>query len=158
MGHPAPVRAGGGLHTCGMDLKTREDDDQRMFETLPLPKVAVLGGDPVVGHAIQALLQSAGYETRLVPGPFTADTEDALVDAGLLLIVPDPDCWSPDNPFAHDVKGSAAGGAPILELVPFLGEVEPVQGHQIPWPCRLEDLQQKIEEILSATRSGRHFE
>jgi DNA-binding response OmpR family regulator len=113
-------------------------------------KVIVVGGDPVVGRSLEVLLQAAGYNVRFQPEPAADGLAELLVDARLLLVVPALSAESGNA--LTDVVIRTATKIPILELLPANGgEAVGIQGADaVPWPCPLEELQQRIQAALLA--------
>jgi hypothetical protein len=113
--------------------------------------VAILGGNSVVGRALEALLRGAGYDTRLIEEPVTSRPEELLLSVELLLVAPTPSTRSRER--FLDGLGSMPGTAdiPILTLYSVVKRVLAYQTGLVPWPCRLEELKAEIEAALRAT-------
>ena len=102
----------------------------------------------MVGRSLEVLLQAAGYDVRLHPEPAADGLDELLVDAGVLLVVP---ALSTEARNAlTDVVIRTATKIPILELLPASGgETVGIQGADgVPWPCLMEELQQRIQAAL----------
>jgi hypothetical protein len=113
--------------------------------------VAILGGNSVVGRALEALLRGAGYDTRLIEEPVTGKPEELLWGVELLLVAPTPSTRSRER--FLDGLGSMPGtaGIPILTLYSVAKRVVAYQTGLVPWPCRLEELKAEIDAALRAT-------
>jgi hypothetical protein len=105
--------------------------------------VAIVGEDPIVGQALEALLHTAGYGTRFVTYPVIDYSRNILADIHIVLLMPRSSNTSR--------KGSTAAttNIPILELVSEPHEVQPLRGRQVRWPCRLEQLRREIGAALA---------
>ena len=113
-------------------------------------KVTILGGDPVVGEALEVLLQAAGYDARFQPEPSAAGLGELLKDSRLLLVAPglSAEC----RKALVDMAVGPAKKIPVLELIPADGgEAVDIQGvDTTPWPCPQEELQRKIRASMLA--------
>ncbi len=117
---------------------------------LPSPDatpVGVLGGDPVVGRALEQLLRSAGYAARFVTET-SLDEPQALDGLKLLLFADEAEAGR---------RGSALGGLgdalkgaslPILELAASPDGSKDGAAGVLPWPCRVDELRERIEAAL----------
>ena len=108
----------------------------------------VVGGDPVVGRSLEVLLQAAGYDVRFHPEPLADGLSGLLADCRLLLVVPALSAES--RKALTDAVIRTATKIPILQLRPAnRGEAVGIQGaYAVPWPCPLEELQQRIQAAL----------
>lgn len=113
--------------------------------------IVVVGGDAVVGHALQLLLRGSGYDAR-VEALSTFGAGGAPLDAGLILLAPGLDEWDRGAVLAYVDAVHRGGGLPVVELVPAATSV-PRDGHVLlPWPCRTEDLEREIGAALEGAR------
>lgn len=111
-------------------------------------QVVVFGGDPVVGRGLELLIRSAGYSTSFV----TEESFDAsgLVLGGQILLF----LALGMSPERREACMSLVAGSPGLAGVPILELVWPSENtrdgteHQIPWPCRVDELIRRIEAAL----------
>jgi hypothetical protein len=111
-------------------------------------KVAILGGDPVMGEALEVLLQGAGYLARFLSEPDVAQLSALLADSQLLLIAPVVSAER-RRVLLDVITRPDMGRIPILELLPANGGERSVQGRPIlPWPCPTEELKQAIDATL----------
>lgn len=131
-----------------MNPKQPDLKEQEMTEPPSLTTVAILGGDPIVGQAIEALLRAAGYDTRFLVGPPTEASRGSLAGSRLLLLAPGGLNGHREDFLSDEVRGSAAMEIPVLELITVLDEAESLRDYQIPWPCRPEHLQERIRDAL----------
>jgi hypothetical protein len=113
------------------------------------PKVAIFGGDPVVREAIEALLQAAGYQTRLPSEPVGYELDKLLANFNLLLVAPglSAEC----RKGLLDMLSSPATLAKIrvLELLTEGEEQIIRRGHVLLWPCSREELERTIDALLT---------
>ena len=112
--------------------------------------IIVVGGDAVVGHALELLLRGSGYDARFETlSTFAAD--GMSLDAGLILLAPGLDERSRETVLTSVEVARRGGGLPVVELVPATAS-RPGEGHAIlPWPCRTEDLEREVEAALHGT-------
>jgi len=113
-------------------------------------------GDPVVGRALVLLLGGLCYDVRLVTAASLSDRW-SLEGVRLLLLTP----LSKESTRRRKVFSVLSANAreatevPVLELVTASAETqeeEEANGpkHVMPWPCRTEELEQRIRSILLA--------
>jgi hypothetical protein len=119
------------------------------------PISVAISGDRVASRALVLLLGSSIYKARFLPGSSLNEPE-ALKGVQLLLLVPVPELcserWKASvlAPLKDTLKG---GELQVLELVmPSSGrqptEEQDDSWHTVPWPCRIEELERRIEAIL----------
>ncbi len=110
--------------------------------------VAILARDAVAGHALELLLQGAGYDTRLLVEPVADESGELLDGSRLLLLAP---TLSPKyrKAFLNSMRSvPATAEISVLELVTALDPSQHGQGGYVLWPCRIEVLQREIEAAL----------
>jgi hypothetical protein len=114
---------------------------------------ATLGiyGEPITGRALTLLLRGSGYKVRFLLAQSLGEPE-ALKDVRLLLLAPTPQLSAEHrDALVASLKGaSEAMNMPVLELVTPLEagrreEVASESWHTVPWPCRSEELEWRIE-------------
>src|ERR687889_1593828 len=110
--------------------------------------IAILGGNSVVGRALEALLQGVGYDTRLIEDSPERSPEQLLEGIRLLLLAPTLSAESRETLLAEMGSTLEAANIPVLTLSTSLKEALAGGPAFIPWPCRLEDLTRKIEAAL----------
>ena len=123
-----------------------------------LPKtrttVAILSGNPMVGRILEFLLDSAGYEVRLLdePGAFKAGA--LLEDVDVVLLSHDLSNNRREDFLRVMTNGLQTATIPILTLSP--GPKRPLAGEDrlVSWPCRIEDLAREIEASLRVAEGG----
>ena len=112
-------------------------------------RVIVVGGDPVMGRSLEALLQATGYEARFQPEPSADGLGGLLADSHLLLIA--PGLSAEIRKALVDVVMDPATKIAVLELLPANGGEQNIQGVGVaPWPCSVEELHRRIRAALLA--------
>ena len=102
----------------------------------------------MAGRALEALLQGVGYDTRLIEDPPERPLEQLLEGVRLLLLAPTLSAESREILLAEMGSSLAAANVPVLTLSTSLKEALAGGPAFIPWPCRLEDLTERIEAAL----------
>jgi hypothetical protein len=115
---------------------------------LATPAVVVLGGDAVVGQALELLLRDAQYSARFLAKPSLLE-EPGILD-GVQLVILAPGLGAVWRGALLPSLGSilAAAKIPVLELVDDPEAVRADSKSVIPWPCRIQYLKQHIEAAL----------
>jgi hypothetical protein len=122
---------------------------------------ATLGiyGEPITGRALTLLLRGSGYKARFLLAQSLGEPE-ALKDVRLLVLAPTPQLSAEQrDALVRSLKEtSEAKNMPVLELVMPLEarrqeEVASELWHTVPWPCRSEELEWRIEAAWM-----RHYE
>jgi hypothetical protein len=114
----------------------------------PAPTVVVLGGDAIVGHALELLLRGSGYDATYEDVQIFG-TRRSLAKVGLVLLAPGLDEWDRDAVSASIEAVCRCGSLPVLELTSPVTTFHPRKKHAlVSWPCRTEDLEREIEAAL----------
>ena len=124
------------------------------------PVALTIWGDPIIGKAMVLLLSGDSYKARFLPasppgGPIS------LKDSRLLVLTPTPRLSTEQrDTFLKSFLSNMSSNAkmPVLELTP-ISPSEPIRKgrapneswHRVPWPCRINELEQCIEAALSAS-------
>ena len=112
-------------------------------------KVAIIGGDPVVGEALEALLQAAGYRTRFLPESVMDELLGALLaDSQLLLVAPVLSARRRKALLEMVLSPMMPVTIPVLQLLPANGGQHHQGEHTVLWPCSGEELERAIEVLL----------
>lgn len=113
-------------------------------------KVDIVGGDPVIGEALEVLLQAAGYRARFLSEPGADELGELLADSQLLVVA--PALGAGRRRALLDVVSSPAMSVkiPVLELLPADGERRLRGGHVLLWPCSTEELKRAVDAALLA--------
>jgi hypothetical protein len=116
---------------------------------IPLtPIVAILGGNSVVGRALEVLLQGLGYDTRLIEESGKDNPQELLGGIQLLLAAPTVNTESRERFLSGMRSTPATATIPVLTLSTAHKEELADQPGVVPWPCRLEDLKGEIDTTL----------
>jgi hypothetical protein len=121
------------------------------------PIILAVCGDPVVSRTLVLLLRGLYYDAKFLPVSSLSNL-GALEDVRLLLLAPTPEL---DIERRKALSKSLADiesvvGVPTLELVAASvetregGAVEESGCYVVSWPCRTEELEQRIQSILLA--------
>jgi hypothetical protein len=110
--------------------------------------VAILGGDSVVGRALEALLQGLGYDTLLIEESAAGRPGELLRGIQLLLATPTADTDSRERFLAEMRSTPGTAAIPVLTLSTVIKEDADDQPGLVLWPCRMEDLRTEIEAAL----------
>ena len=127
-----------------------------------LPKtrttVAILSGNPLVGRILEFLLDSAGYEVRLLEEPDPFKVGALLEDVDVVLLSHDLGNNRREDFLRAVTSRLQTATIPILALSP--GPERPLAGvdRLVAWPCRIEDLAREIEAALRGSQSGEALE
>jgi hypothetical protein len=118
--------------------------------------IGIVGGDPLVGHALELMLLSAGYSARFLEGISANGEADFFDGISLILIAP----RSNDDDRKALLSCLHNGGSstpsktqvPVVELVATAdrarAEEEGLVARHVLWPCRVKDLKREIEGAL----------
>ena len=112
--------------------------------------VAILSGNPLVGRALELLLDSAGYEVRLLEEPEAFEVGDLLEGADVVLLRPGLSNNRREDFLRAMTSRLQTATIPVLALSP--GPKRALAGVErlVSWPCRIEDLAREIEASLRA--------
>jgi len=117
----------------------------------PAATIIVVGGDAVVGHALELLLRGSGYDARS-EALSTFDASGAPLDAELILLAPGLDERGRSTVLNSVDADHWGDNLPVVELVPAT-TAWPGEGHALlPWPCRTQDLEREVEGALRRAR------
>ena len=114
-------------------------------------KIAILGGDALVGRTLEVALQGVGYDARYLNGSFTGEPAELPDGLGLVIFAPRMSAER-RKAFLSRMRGTpTTGGMPVLELVTASaasrnGRENPV--HLVTWPCPTGELEREIEAVL----------
>jgi hypothetical protein len=110
--------------------------------------VAILGGNSVVGSALEVLLQGLDYDTRLIEESSMGRPEELLAGTQLLLAAPSVNTESRERFLARMKSTPSTAAIPVLTLSTAQRADLPDQTGLVPWPCRLEDLKREIDAAV----------
>ena len=142
---------------------------------MSLPKISSskpslsIWGDSVVGQALVLLLRNCGYEANLLP-PSPLDQhlplQGSRSSSSLLLITPTPRLsLKKRRAFLSALRSTPQTSTiPVLELRMIGEEAQEEElsairddssWHCVPWPCRIEELDQRIEALITSHHGKR---
>ena len=114
--------------------------------------IAILGGNPVIGKALESLLASADCVARFFSEYPEGDAEP-LRGARVTLLLPASSGGRQEALKAQIKKTPSRMNLPVIELATIPNDNG--QGILVPWPCSIEDLRRSIEETLPESVSAR---
>ncbi len=109
--------------------------------------VGILGGDPVVGRALEQLLRSAGYAARFLTET-SLDETWTLDGLKLLLFTDDVEAGRRESALGGPKSALKGASLPILELAASPDGSKDGAAGVLPWPCRVDELRERIEAAL----------
>ncbi len=103
------------------------------------PTVAVIGGNPVVGKALESLLESTDYGVRFLPENL-AESAELPGGVKVALVMPALSNQRSDALITRLMSASGTDCLPIIELITSPNGHR--NGHRIyvSWPCSVEEL------------------
>ena len=110
--------------------------------------VAILGGNPVIGKALESLLRSADYVAQFF-SEYPEDDAEPLGDASVALVLPAVSSRHQESLIALIRNTPSTTNLPVIELITTPNENGDGQVTRVPWPCGIEDLRRFIDEKLS---------
>ena len=109
--------------------------------------VAILGGNPVIGKALESLLRSADYVARFF-SEYREEETEPLGGAKVALILPALNSKHQESLITLIRNTPSTTNLPVIELITNPSEHGNGQDTRVPWPCDLEDLRRLIDEKL----------
>lgn len=119
---------------------------ETLLERIAVSEVIVIGGDIVIGQALEILLRSAERSVRFL-AELSPSNLGTLEGAKLLLLAPDSNAEHRESLMVLIRAAPDAAQIPTLELVDNSIKAREGAGF-VPWPCRIADLKERIEEVL----------
>ena len=113
--------------------------------------VAILGGNPLVGRALELLLESAGYRVRLLEEPEAFEDPDLLAGIDVLLLGRGVSDERREEFLGAMASTLETATIPVLALSPGPDGTLAAEDRLVPWPGRVEDLAREIDAVLLAT-------
>jgi hypothetical protein len=114
--------------------------------------IAILGGNPVIGKALESLLASTDYVARFFSEYPEGDAEP-LKGARVALLLPASSGGRQEALKVQIKNTPSTMNLPVIELTTIPNDN--AQGILVPWPCSIEDLRRSIEETLQESVSAR---
>ena len=113
--------------------------------------VIILGGDTVVGRALELLLRGSDRNARFLSAVSELEEPGLIERTGLLLLAPGLDAERREAALGLLRQRSASRRVPVLELVSNARTEKLADDHFVAsWPCQMEDLQKRIRTLLEA--------
>ena len=114
-------------------------------------RIAILGGDALVGRTLEVALRGVGYDARYLNGSFTGAPAELPDGVGLVILAPRISAERREAFLGRARSIPATAGVPVLELVTAStasrnGREEPVR--LVAWPCPTGELERQIEAAL----------
>lgn len=113
--------------------------------------VIIIGGDAVVGHALELLLRNAECDAKFISESLLTEEFGALERAELLLIAPGLSSMHTEDVLSMVRAREATRDLPVLELTSSATAAQLGIKHFVaPWPCPTKDLQRHIRTLLTS--------
>ncbi|HET7272886.1 MAG TPA: hypothetical protein VFI90_17570 [Rubrobacter sp.] len=109
--------------------------------------VAILGGNPVIGKALESLLRSADYVARFF-SEYPEEDIEPLRGASVVLILPARSSRHQESLITLIRDTPSTTNMPVIELITTPHENGNGQVTRVPWPCSIQDLRRSIDEKL----------
>jgi hypothetical protein len=115
-------------------------------------KIAILGGDLLVGRSLAVALRGLGYDACFLHGSLSGEPADLPEEVGLVIFAPRMSTGRRKFFLGRVTDTPARAGVPVLELVAASeasrnGRKEELVGVVL-WPCATEVLARRIEASL----------
>jgi hypothetical protein len=114
-----------------------------------LPKVAIVGGGPVIGPALESLLESAGCRAHFLPAYMMENIDQHISDTDLLVLAPALSAERQKALLEALLSQPRAQKIPVLELLPANGKEDRTREGSVLWPCSVEELKRAIDALLA---------
>jgi hypothetical protein len=119
-------------------------------------------GDPIAGRALVLLLRGSRYKAKFLPA-LPSTKPPSLKDTQLLVLTPTPQLSAERrNSLLAALLGDTTGATNLLVLALVTPTQETSEGlmrseswYSVSWPCRFEELEQRIECILASPLGAR---
>ena len=109
--------------------------------------VAILGGNPVIGKALESLLRSADYVARFF-SEYPEEDAEPLGGARVALVLPALSSRHQESLITLIRDTPSTTNLPVIELITTPGENGNGQVTRVLWPCGIEDLRRTIDEKM----------
>lgn len=109
--------------------------------------VAILGGNPVIGKALESLLRSADYVARFF-SEYPEEDAEPLGEARVALVLPALSSRHQESLITLIRTTPSTTNLPVIELITTPSENGNGQVTRVLWPCGIEDLRRTIDEKL----------
>ncbi len=118
------------------------------------PRVLILGGDALVGRALDVTLRDAGYDSQFLNGSFFDAPIKLLDGARLVILAPRLACKRRESLLSTMSNTPAASEVTVMELATSVDEACNGQTYRVMWPCPIKDLMREIEAALLSGPQG----
>jgi DNA-binding response OmpR family regulator len=119
------------------------------------PSDLVVTGDPLGSRILALLLRDSGYRAKVLPTS-SLDEPGVLQDIRIVVLTPRWELSSTEQRealLASLKERSSDMGLIVVELTTLSEEwhtegLQELPSHKVPWPCRISELEQRIEAAL----------
>jgi hypothetical protein len=120
------------------------------------PSGIVISGDPLASRILALLLQDSSYQAKSLPIA-SLNESGVLEDVQLLLLTPTQELSTEERKalLASLKEMPRETELIVMELIREEEEEEAqeLQTHKVPWPCKMDELERRIEAaLLTAAR------
>ncbi len=112
--------------------------------------MAILSGNPLVSRILEFLLDSAGYEVRLLEEPDAFKVGALLDEVDVVLLSHDLSNSRREDFLRAMTSRLQTATIPVLALSHGSDRASAGVDRLVSWPCRIEDLAREIEAALRA--------
>ncbi len=114
--------------------------------------VAILGGDRMVGRALELMLEGAGYDARFLSGSFVDRPAELPEEIQVVILTPGLPPRGLEGFLNGIERASTRERIPVvLKLVSASDRTQDSEQGSVLWPCPLKDLKREIEAALIAS-------
>ncbi len=111
--------------------------------------LAIFAEEPVLGRTLEKLLSRRGYDVRLLEVPQTQRELIAMLDGvHLVLLCPNLPAELREDLLLGVESVRERARIPVLELARVACNGGDGRVIRVPWPCAMEELQQRIDDAL----------
>jgi hypothetical protein len=118
------------------------------------PSGIVISGDPLASRILALLLQDSSYQAKSLPIA-SLNESGLLEDVQLLLLTPTQELSTEERKalLASLKEMPRETQLIVMELIREEEQAQEVQTHKVPWPCKMDELERRIEAaLLTAAR------
>ena len=118
------------------------------------PSGIVISGDPLASRILALLLQDSRYQAKFLPIA-SLNESGVLEDVQLLVLTPTQALSTEERKalLASLKEMPRETELIVMELIREEEEAQELQTHKVPWPCKMDELERRIEAaLLTAAR------